>query len=368
MTNTGQLVNLRNIIEKKGSIPISEFMEIVLSSKEDGYYSKGDPIGANKDFITAPEISQLFGEIIGVFIASNMSALNLKKARIVELGPGKGTLMRDLLRSTKNISGFHESISVDFVDISKPLIAKQEKLRDIYPNIRFNWLKNVYDLKDEPTIIIANEYFDALPIRQFVKNKEFWDEVVVSLVPGKGDLRFSEMPLDKDYSDYLNFEYSNSSHRSYVELSEESVSQVKHLASHIEKNNGFGLLFDYGYFAEPNIRTSFNATLQAIKNHKYHPVLDDIGEADLTAHVDFFALSSSIITRENNVFGPVSQGDFLNRFGIELRASMLAKNASDREKEEIFSGLVRLTDRNQMGELFKVMAFTKKTNRDKFIF
>jgi NADH dehydrogenase [ubiquinone] 1 alpha subcomplex assembly factor 7 len=353
--------NIRSIIEANGSIDMSSFMENVLSHNQFGYYVNKSPLGKNGDFITAPEISQMFGEMVGVWVADCwQQGGSLRDVALVELGPGKGTLMADLLRATKHVEGFHESISVYLVEISEPMIQIQKQLFKEYSKIKFHWIKSVNEIPEKPLYLIANEFFDAMPVNQYVKNRDDWYEVAVSLAPETGDFRLMELLLDPKQIQLLNEEYPSATHRSFLESSPISISYIKQIAALIMRNKGAALIIDYGYNEDNSTRKNFNPTIQALKDHKYHPILLDVGHADITAHVDFFALRKAVIERGVFANEISTQRDFLINMGIKLRAQMLLQKADTRQKQEINTALNRLIANDQMGSLFKVLIFKDK--------
>lgn len=311
---------------------IETYMNLCLGHPEYGYYMTRDPLGKEGDFTTAPEISQLFGEMIGLCLADYyLNNYRGYKFALVELGPGRGTLMDDILRVTKDLSEFQDNLSIDLVETSPVLREIQKKKlgdRDL------QWHNGIDTLPDDvPLLIVANEFFDALPIRQAIYFKKQWHEKV--LVLEGEDLCFGiGQNLPGNYPRYPNetniYEISKARHNIAL-----SVSQ------RIEKQGGIAVIIDYGH-----VKSSFGDTLQAVKKHEYADILFDCGEADLTSHVDFQALLEGINSR---VCGPVEQGDFLKKLGIEIRAKALSNADTN-------SQLQRLISSKQMGKLFKVVA------------
>ncbi len=338
---------IRDRIAASGPISIADYMALALSHPEHGYYIKRDPLGARGDFITAPEISQIFGEMIGLWCAQMWMQLGGGPISIVELGPGRGSLMADVLRATKTMVGFHDSISIHMVETSPTLAHTQYmRLRDDHP--RIEWVDSIDELPATKTLLIANEFFDALPIKQYVmtpegmrERKVTWDNEKQSFefVLGDAGLMLAKsgnaIPAD-----------------TIMEHSPASRSIMRTLATRIREQGGAGLIIDYGYLGEAH-----HDTLQALKAHLFHPVLSDPGEADITAHVDFTSLMN--ITRDaGNSVGPlINQGAFLTRMGAQLRLEMLLRQATPEQKANLISGLERLVSPQAMGELFKVMGF-----------
>lgn len=337
---------IREKIENEGPISVADYMGLALGHPEHGYYRKQNPLGAKGDFITSPEISQIFGEIIGIWSAEIWRQLGGGPVSLVELGPGRGTLMADLLRATKKVPDFHDSLTIHMVETSPVLAHEQyQKLRNEHR--RIEWLDSVDELPQSKTILIANEFFDALPIRQYVVTPEgmcerriYWDHKSESLQFVLGQAGLSLAKSGKVIAE-----------GTIIEQCPAARNVMRTIASHIKANTGAALIIDYGYLGDAH-----HDTLQAVKAHQFHPVLKDPGDADITAHVDFTTLMD--IGRELgvHVHGLENQGSFLTRMGAKLRADMLMKNATDAQREQIASSIDRLISPQAMGELFKVMA------------
>jgi SAM-dependent MidA family methyltransferase len=323
-------------INKSGSIKLDEFMSLVIPY----YYQNANPFGKNGDFITAPEISQMFGEIIAVWAADIWMKNDCPEFNIIELGPGKGTLTTDLLRGSKSFKNFHQSIKhITLIESSQSLREIQAKNLIAYRD-KLQWFNHLNDVSTNTfTIIIANEFLDALPIKQFVKRSDGFHEIEIGL---NADEKFdfiesataSELSIDCNDGDI-------------VEISEASLTYADSISSLLKQNGGTLLCIDYGY-----LYPSMKSTLQAVKNHCYHPVLEDIGEADITSLVDFAKLKNRFIKNSLHAV-TLTQREFLLHYGILERAKMLAHASGDNEK--ITSELSRLTDVKEMGELFKVL-------------
>ena len=296
-------------INQRGPMPVDRYMQLCLTHPEYGYYMKQDPFGAGGDFTTAPEISQIFGEMIGIWAITRWErAKQPQECAVVELGPGRGTLMVDFLRAIRNVPKFTPEIHM--VEISPYL---REMQRRKLQNHTVNW-HDEFPKLNIPTIVIANEFFDALPIKQFVGEKER------KIIETKGELAFNLKVKSGIVKETC---------LSGIALMEKITANPHVIA---------GIIIDYGYQQSQGIDT-----LQAVKKHKYHDVLANPGEADLTAHVDFNALSRA--AKKPCRF--YSQSEFLLAHGAVPRAKVLNK-----EKD-----LLRLTDPKQMGELFKVLCF-----------
>jgi NADH dehydrogenase [ubiquinone] 1 alpha subcomplex assembly factor 7 len=317
-------------IADSGPITVAEYMQLALAHPEYGYYMRKDPLGAAGDFTTAPEISQVFGELIGAWLASQWLAMNKPECALVELGPGRGTLMNDILRATKHISGFHDAVSIHLVETSSVLKQKQwQTLAGKHP--RIIWHETFSDIPPQPLLLVANEFFDALPIRQFVDRAE--------RMVGLKENGFTWIPASAGTT---------------KETCEPALHIVQEIAQRIKEHNGAALVIDYGY------TDGHGDTLQAVREHKYHDPLMEPGTADLTAHVDFTALKKS--ATDVATYGPVPQGAFLTRLGVADRTVLLCQNASDEQVVDIYAGVRRLTDPAEMGELFKVLALTRIEN------
>ncbi len=362
---------IKEKIRTGGAINIEEYMSLALTHPEYGYYMKRDPLGKEGDFVTSPEISQIFGEIIGGWLAHNWQLLGSPaEVALVELGAGRGTLMADILRATKNISGFHAAISVHIIEVSPTLRQKQWKTL-AGKHERIEWHDDIDSLPQLPLLLVANEFFDALPIRQFIKEPDGWHERMIGIEDG--ELAFitsasalippiSIMPANsmlEDLGDILvaeqNDAWRSSTKEQIIETCEPAIMIVRQISEHIAKNSGAALIIDYGYTQGSN-----GDTLQAIRYHAYHPVLNHIGDADLTAHVDFLALTQAAQSESVNVHGIVPQGAFLMRLGAGERTTTLCKVSNHEQQQSLISALNRLASPTEMGELFKVMAITSK--------
>ena len=352
---------IKQDISLNGPMPISKFMSYALNHNKDSYYKAQSPIGNVGDFITAPEISQLFGEIIGIWCANYWHIENKpKKIKLIELGPGKGTLMSDLLRATKNIVGFHDAIEICLVEINTSLIEEQKK------NIKYHnieWFSSYDEIpQDCISIIIANEFFDALPIEQYIKRKDVWYINMVNIKQEMEYLCVTKQPVISDVKEFLAAKYQHVQEGGIVEINDESSILIKKISLNLQKNGGIMLLIDYGYLEHPS--RTFISTLQSLKNHKFNPLFNNIGSADITAHVNFSTLLEIAEFYGAKAYGPISQRSFLQNMHIDLRKDMLIATASAEQQEDILSGYNRLINTEQMGELFKVLAISGKEIND----
>ena len=346
------ITNIRQLIKENGFITMSVFMENVISH----YYKNEDSIGAQGDFITSPEISQLFGEMIGLWCLQEWEALNRPKAfSIVELGPGRGSLIDDVLRSTKHIEEFHNGISVRLVENSPLLRSHQHNKLSKWKDIKFHWHDNLSELPRKTSLFVANEFFDAMPVNQYIKLRKNWYEKTITTITPDGEFCMSEHPTPAYFDDYLTYEYVFSEHRSIVEISPESTNLLKQICLHIKEYGGSALVVDYGYDFDPKTRMTYHSTIQAVRRHKYHPLLIDIGQADITAHVDFYALKEVARQEDCQIIYSKTQEDFLVDLGIKTRLNMLSRKHPD-SAHQLKLGVDRLIDKKQMGSLFKALA------------
>ena len=326
---------LERLIEQGGSVPVSLFMAYA----NQHYYATRDPLGTDGDFTTAPEISQMFGEMIGLWCADLWMRARQPALAYVELGPGRGTLAADALRSMRQ---FGLTPMVHFVETSPVLRDLQAAAA---PGATFH--ADVSTLPaDLPLLVIANEFFDALPIRQLVMTAEGWRERVVTLADGTFVPAAGRLPMDAVVPAALR----RASEGAIVEASPASVAIARDLATTLARQGGAMLVIDYGY-----AEAAPGDTLQAVERHRYADAFEGVGERDITAHVDFGALATVARHEGLTVAGPVGQGDFLRRLGIEARAQALASRNRAREAD-VEQALQRLIHADQMGTLFKVMA------------
>lgn len=337
---------IREKIADQGPISVADYMELALAHPEHGYYRNRDPLGARGDFTTSPEICQVFGEMIGLWVAQTWLQMGGGPISLVELGPGRGTLMADLLRATRKVPEFHDAITVHMVETSPTLANTQYmRLRDEHP--RIEWLDHVDELPESRTFFIANEFFDALPIKQFIMAEDGVHERRVAWNSENDSFEFVQGPAG------LQLAKSGQSIPvgTIMEQCPAARLIMRSMAERLKRHGGAALLIDYGYLGDAH-----HDTLQAMKAHGFHSVLATPGEADITAHVDFTTLQQIARDAGLSVPGLISQGQFLVRMGAELRTEILLKNSTDVQRQTLISGLERLVSPQAMGELFKVMA------------
>jgi NADH dehydrogenase [ubiquinone] 1 alpha subcomplex assembly factor 7 len=340
---------IRRLIAVAGPMPIADYMRLCLTHPQHGYYLTHEPIGARGDFITAPEISQMFGELVGVWMAAVWRGLGApENVRVVELGPGRGTLMIDALRAVRVVKEFHSAIVLHLVEVSPKLKALQEE-RMGGVGVPILWHGSLEEVPAGPAIIIANEFIDALPVHQAVKHADGWHERVVEIAPnGKLAIGAAPDPLPH-FEATLPRELRQAPVGSIYEWRPDAV--ALQIGRRVREDGG-ALIIDYGH-----AQHGLGETLQAVARHAFVDPLQAPGEADLTAHVDFAALALSAEIIGGRRYGPVSQREFLMRLGIEQRAEALKVRAPDKA-EEIHAALARLTATGPkgMGEVFKVLA------------
>jgi SAM-dependent MidA family methyltransferase len=327
------------------------------------YYATRDPLGADGDFITAPEISQLFGEMIGLCLVDHWENSGAPQhIRLVELGPGRGTLTSDILRAAKVRPAFLDAVDVTFVETSAALHAKQAATMKGHE--RLTWAASLDAVPDDaPLYLVANEFFDALPIRQLIRSGDQWLDRVVALdehdtlvfrtlCPAiQKEMSSPDGPQGRSGDPFFHQARTDPAipDGAIIELNESAKSIAHGIGQRLSRHGGLALIIDYGH-----ARTAPGDTLQAMKSHAFVHPLDQIGEADLTAHVDFQALA-----RAANVLahGPVTQGALLTTLGIHARLGALSRARPD-QADTLRAGVARLTEDAQMGTLFKAMALT----------
>ena len=341
-----------NILKEKKSIPLDRFINISLYDKKFGYYMKKNPFGKNGDFITSPLISNLFGEMLAIWCVAFWKHIGKpRKILLVELGPGDGTLCKDLLKTFKQFKDFYNSLEIILLEISDKLKTIQ-KLK--INNRKVKWIKNLKEIKHGPVIFIGNEFFDALPIKQIYKKKKLFFERYVALSHDNKKIRF----LHKKANNSLIRRIQNLNLISIGNTIEYPVEAIKFLdaiAKKINKFDGGLLTFDYGYVAKKN-----QNTLQSVKKHKYINIFSMPHHSDITSHLNF-KLFHEILKKNNlNVEKITTQNEFLKKIGILERANILSKKMTFKEKANMFYRLKRLMDYREMGSLFKVLFAQKK--------
>jgi NADH dehydrogenase [ubiquinone] 1 alpha subcomplex assembly factor 7 len=336
-------------IRTEGPLSLAAYMAMALHDPVDGYYARRQPIGADGDFVTAPEISQVFGELIGLWCAEMWRRLGHPDPVILaELGPGRGVLMSDLLRAAATVPGFRRALRLHLVEASAVLrVDQQERLGTFGPA----WVSGVADLPDGPLLIVANEFLDALPIRQFVRGALHWLERVVAL-DDENRFVFVDGPESPAASLLVTREQRAGAERgTVVEICPAALALASTLGAHLTHQPGAALFIDYGYFPKAP-----GPTLGAFRRHRPVSILDAPGTADLSAHVDFAAFAEAGRAAGAEIHGPVQQRRFLGELGAGLRLTALQARATPSQRQALDSGVSRLLDPAGMGTLFKAIA------------
>jgi SAM-dependent MidA family methyltransferase len=345
------------LIEAQGPMSVAQFMTLALLDPAEGYYATRDPFGAGGDFVTAPEVSQMFGEMVGLWLVQAWADQGCpKNPRLVELGPGRGTLMADILRTAAVAPEFLVDLEVVMIEASPVLQQMQaEKLRGQGADV--SWQAQFDDsLSDRPLFLVANEFFDALPVRQYVKTPRGWCERMVTALDG--NLAFALAPVPVPLPT-IPPDREAAPEGGVYENSPAGVALAEHIAAIIAARGGAALMIDYGY----ETVTGFAETLQAVGGHRFVDTLDQPGEDDLSAHVDFAALAAAGKRGGATVRGPVTQGMFLATIGLVERAGQLMKTNPE-SAQSLIAATERLIGNDQMGRLFKVLAFVPPSLTD----
>jgi SAM-dependent MidA family methyltransferase len=342
-------IEIRRIIRIAGPMSVAKYMELCLTHPQHGYYARRDPFGKAGDFTTSPEISQMFGELIGLWAASVWQLMGEpNRINLVELGPGRGTMMADMLRAAKILPAFDEAIAVQLVESSPVLREHQrEKLADTGKSIV--WHDTLADVSTAPAIYIANEFFDALPIRQAIKQSDGWHERTIEIAPDDS-LQFGFNPRTLSaFEETIPPSARDAAIGAVFEWQSPLV--AIELGRRISRH-GAALIIDYGH-----MHSAIGETLQAVRAHKYDSPFAVPGSADLSAHVDFEALAAAIGSVGTRTEAPIDQGTFLRRLGIATRAGALKVKSDKKESAVIDAALERLTssEKTGMGRLFKVL-------------
>ena len=317
-----------------------------------------NPFGIKGDFTTAPNISRLFSEMMAIWTISFWESLGSpKKFNLIELGAGNGEMMRVMIESFKKFPSFFRSCNIIIFEKSSYLIKEQKK------NINFKnikWAKNLKKISKLPSIFLANEFFDAIPIKQFFKEEDNWYEKLVKISSNK--INFIKKKTNiKNLNKKFNFKISHK--QNFIEYSPLVLDYLKDILKIVKKNKGGLLIIDYGYFAK-----KMKNTLKAIYNKKHSTVLENIGNSDITYNINFHFISKMANNFSNLNICYTSQKNFLTNLGIYERAEIISKNKTFKDKADIFYRLKRLVDENQMGKIFKVMLIKNSDNKSKIGF
>lgn len=340
---------LADRIRRDGPITVAAYMAAALGDPDHGYYTTHDPFGAAGDFTTAPEISQMFGELLGLWTVAHWQAMGEPRhVRLIELGPGRGTLMADALRAARAVPAFMAAVHVDLVEISPTLRDRQsETLNGAVPAGRLAWHETLQAVPPGPTILLANEFFDALPIHQCVRTTDGWRERRIDTAED-GRLRF----IAAESVDPPDVPGAASAEAGAIAESCPAARVITEtLSGRLSQHGGAALIVDYGH-----TRSALGDTLQALRRHAFCDVLATPGEADVTAHVDFDALGSAARGAGAEVFGPLDQSALLLRLGLRERTAALRSIATPEQAADVDTAFDRLTGRSAMGRLFKAVA------------
>ena len=341
-------------LKKNSELPLDKFIDFSLYDKKFGYYMKKNPFGKKGDFITAPNISRLFSEMVAIWTVSFWQSLGCpKNFNLVELGAGNGEMMKVLIESFKNFPDFLNSCNF-IIHEKSPILIKIQKEKLI--NIKIKWISNINNIKKKPCIFIANEFFDAMAVKQFKKYGNLWFEKFVNLKDTNNPF-FTEKKVNiKDIEKKIRYKISHG--QNYIEFSELGFEYLKNISQIIKENSGGLLLIDYGY-----TKKNMKNTLQAVSNHKFANILKNIGNSDITHSINFDLFkkfTNQIGGLDNNL---TTQKKFLLNMGIEKRAEVITKKLNFLNKADIYYRLKRLIDEKQMGDLFKVMLLKNKKNK-----
>ena len=341
-----------NILKEKKSIPLDEFINIALYDKKFGYYMKKKPFGKNGDYTTSPLISNLFGEMIAVWCVAFWECIGKpKKILLVELGPGDGSLCKNLIKTFSQFKDFYNALEINLLEISDEL-KKIQKIN--ISNEKVKWIKKIKEINSGPIIFLGNEFFDALPIKQIYKKKRLFFEKYVALSNDNKKIKFlhkkAKKSLIKRIKDLNLISAGNT-----IEYPVEAIKFLNIIAKKIKKFDGGILAFDYGYTIKKNF-----STLQSIKKHKHTNLLSSPHHSDITSHLNFKLFHKILVKNKLRVEKITNQGEFLKKVGILERANIISRKMTFKEKANMFYRLKRLLDSREMGILFKVLFAQKK--------
>ena len=346
-------------LKKSRNFTLDKFIDLSLYDKKHGYYTKKNSFGKDGDFITAPNISRLFSEMIAIWIVSFWHSLGApKKFNLIELGAGNGEMMKVLIESFQNFPSFLNSCNF-IIHEKSPSLIKIQKKKLIKTEII--WISKINKLKKLPNIFVANEFFDAIAIKQFRKKNNLWFEKFINF-NNKNKVFFFEKEIDiKKIENKIKFKLSQN--QNFIEYSEQGLNYLKDICKIIKRNTGGLLLIDYGY-----TNGKMKNTLQAISNHKFANILENIGNVDITHNINFNLFKKFMKQMGGLESNLTTQKKFLIRMGIKQRAEIISKNQNFLKKADIYYRLHRLIDEKQMGNLFKFMLIKNKKNKFKLGF
>ena len=340
--------------KQKYNIPLEEFINLSLYDKDHGYYMKKNPFGKEGDFITAPNITRLFSELIAIWTITFWKSIGSpKKFNLLQLGAGNGEMMKVINETLKKFPKCYNGCNFLIHEKSNYLIKQQKKNLN---SKKISWLKDLKKINSNPTIFLANEFFDAIPIKQFFKRKECWIERFVDLkISNKAEFKEKKINIKKIE---VVIKFKISKNQNIIEYSPDTFKYLSFICNLIQKNNGGILIIDYGYSD-----AKMYETLQAVNNHKYSNILDNIGDSDISYKINFNLFKEFINQFKdlNSIY--TNQKKFLTSMGILQRAEIISKTIPFSKKADLFYRVKRLIDAKQMGELFKVMLIKKKKNK-----
>ncbi len=344
---------------KTKSLPIDKFFNNVLYDKKNGYYNSKIPLGLKGDFITAPHISHLFSEMIAIWMVSTWEKLGKpKNFNIIELGPGDGSLIKILIKVFKKFPKFNRIKKIYLLEISN-FLKKVQKEKICKGEVK--WIKDLKHINKGPVIFFGNEYFDAIPIKQFKFNKNILFEKFYLLKENNKIKETFKRASTKDVK--IIKSYDALKNLQFIEYPKFGLKELEKIIKKISKLNGCLLMIDYGY-----LKPSSRNTLQSVMRHKKNYVLDNLGEADITSHVNFALLKEFFLKNNLKVKNTITQKEFLKNMGILDRAELLAKKMKFSDQSNLYLRLKRLLSPGLMGELFKVILAYKFKNDDYFGF
>ncbi len=343
------------MLKKNQSITLDKFIDYCLYDKKNGYYINKNPFGVTGDFITAPNISRLYSEMLAIWTISFWESLGCpKKFNLIELGAGNGEMMRIMIESFKKFPSFFYSCNILIHEKSPKLIKIQ---REKIKSKTIRWIKNLKKSYKFPTIFIANEFFDAMPIKQFVKEKNYWYERVIKNFNNKLILEKKKIDI-KNLEKKANFKISKK--QDFIEYSPKGIKYLTEIIKIIDKDTGGLLIIDYGSY-----EIKFKNTIKAIYKQKSSNFLKNIGKSDITHHINYNLFNTVVKNFKGLTSNYTTQKKFLSNLGIFHRAEILSKNKTFSQKADIFYRVKRLIDENQMGNLFKVMLIKNIKNKSK---
>ena len=351
------MISNQNFFNKNKVLPVDKFIENVLFDKKNGYYSNQIPFGKAGDYVTSPGISNLFSEIIGIWLISVWSTLGKpKKFNIIELGPGDGNLTKILIKTFKKFPEFYKAANIYLYE--KSILLKNLQKENI-KNSKVKWISNFIGIKNGPVIFFGNEFFDSIPIKQFSRKENIYYEKYFVLNKNN---KINETYKKASSKDIMKIKKLKSLRKlSFIEFPKLGFDELKKIINKISKLTGGLLLIDYGYLKPQN-----RNTLQSLLNHKKNTLLKNLGKADITSLVNFSLLNEYFLKNNLKVKKIVTQKFFLERMGIIERANILSKKMSFKEQSSLFLRLKRLLGTRQMGNLFKVI-FTYKFKNNNFL-